>query len=417
MRKLIFILMGFTLSFNMLFAIDATLKIKKDVEQRAHIAIVDCSDMQNSKVFKIFLSDFKISGHFLSDTKHYNGDISSNFILPNLKGKEYIVKYKFEQSSGAKLIVKVLNASSSNIIFNKNYSISSIKKMPFLIHKSVSDINNILNYPDISWINRYVVYSVYTTPRHSEIRLADYTFNYKKTIVRGGLNLFPKWADAKQHNLYYTSYKSVLPTLYKLNIYSGVKTRIVSSEGMLVCSDVSSDGSKLLLTMAPNAQADIYQFNLLTHSKKRITRFNGIDVNGRYASDESHIIFVSNRLGYPNIFKKSINGSGISQIVYHGRKNSACDAYGDKVIYSSRETNNAFRNNRFNIYLLSESTLDTRPLTTTGANQFPRFSSDGSVVMFLKQYAGHTSVGYTNLNSYQSLLFPFNEKKVQSIDW
>ncbi len=417
MHKLILLLIGFTLSFNMLFAVDATLKIKKDVEQRTHIALIDCSEAQNSKVFKIFLSDFKISGHFLVDTKHYIGDISNNFILPKLKNKEYVLKYKFSQNNSSKLEVKLLNVSNGNIIFSKTYSILNRTKMPFLIHKSVSEVNNILNYPNISWINRYVVYSVYSAPRHSEIYLSDYTFNYKKIIVRGGLNLFPKWADRKQHNLYYTSYKNVLPTLYKLNIYTGTKTKIISSEGMLVCSDVSSDGSKLLLTMAPNAQADIYQLNLLTHSKKRITRFNGIDVNGRYASDENHIIFVSNRLGYPNIFKKSINASGISQMVYHGRNNSSCDAYGDKIIYSSRETNNAFRNNKFNIYLLSESTLDTRPLTTTGSNQFPRFSSDGSVVMFLKQYSGHTSVGYTNLNSYQSLLFPFYGKKVQSIDW
>ncbi len=90
-----------------------------------------------------------------------------------------------------------------------------------------------------------MVYAVYTTPGRSEIRLADYTFNYKKTIIKGGLNLFPKWADAKQRAVYYTSFRGVIPTLYKLNIYNGTKQKIISSEGMMVCSDVSKDGSKL----------------------------------------------------------------------------------------------------------------------------------------------------------------------------
>ncbi len=169
--------------------------------------------------------------------------------------------------------------------------------------------------------------------------------------------------------------------------------------------------------MAPEGQADIFELNLATRAKKRVTNFKGIDVNGRYVDDESRIVFVSNRLGYANVFKKSINSAATSQVVYHGRNNNACDAHGDRIVYTSRESSNAFGGNTFNLYLASTTSSDTRPLTTTGANQFPRFSADGSVILFLKQRAGSTSIGYTNLASYQSLLFPFNDRKVQAIDW
>jgi len=399
------------------FGVDATLKIEKDVEQRARIALMDGSPEQSNKVFDIFLSDLKISGHFLPDSTHHIGELSSDYIIPALKGQEYVIKYAMDQRSGVKLLVRVLQASNGTEIFKKSYAIPSTEKMPFLIHKAISDINDVLQYPSISWINRYVAYAVYTTPGRSEIRLADYTFNYKKTIIKGGLNLFPKWADRAQRNIYYTSYQGTLPTLYKLNIYDGTKTKIVSSAGMLVCSDVNNDGSKLLLTMAPEGQADIFEYDLASHSKKKITDFNGIDVNGRYVDDESRIVFVSNRLGYANVFKKSIQGGPTSQVVYHGRNNNACDAYEDKIVYSSRESNNAFGDNTFNLYLTSTGSSDTRPITTTGSNQFPRFSTDGSVVLFLKQSGHSSSIGYANLSSHQSLLFPFNDRKVQSIDW
>jgi TolB protein len=128
-------------------------------------------------------------------------------------------------------------------------------------------------------------------------------------------------------------------------------------------------------------------------------------------------VFISNRLGYANVFKKSINSAATSQVVYHGRNNNACDAHGDKIVYASRESNNAFGDNTFNLYLTSSRSSDTRPITTTGTNQFPRFSADGSVILFLKQSGHRTSIGYTNLTSYQSLLFPFSDRKVQSIDW
>ena len=417
MRHLFVVVLSMTLFTLNLFGVDATLKIEKDVEQRSRIALMDGSSEQSSKVFDILLSDLKISGHFLPDSTHHIGDLSSNYIIPALKSQEYVIKYSMDQRSSIKLLVRLLKASDGTQIFKKSYAIPKKAKMPFLIHKAISDINNILKYPSISWINRYVAYSVYTTPGRSEIRVADYTFTYKKTIIKGGLNLFPKWADSRQRSLYYTSYKGTLPTLYKLNIYNGTKTKIASSEGMLVCSDVSKNSSKLLLTMAPEGQADIYELDLTTKAKRRVTSFKGIDVNGRYVDDESRIIFISNRLGYANVFKKSIQGGATSQVVYHGRNNNACDAHGDKIVYSSRESNNAFGDNTFNLYLASTGSSDTRPITTTGANQFPRFSTDGSVILFLKQRGRSSSIGYTNLTSHQSLLFPFNDRKVQSIDW
>ncbi len=417
MRQLFAVLLSMTFFTLSLFGVDATLKIEKDVEQRARIALMDGSVEQDRKVFDILLSDLKISGHFLPDTTHHIGELSSNYIIPALKAQEYVIKYSMDQRSGAKLLVRLLKASNGTQIFKKSYAIPSKAKMPFLIHKAVSDINNILKYPSISWINRYVAYAVYTTPGRSEIRVADYTFNYKKTIIKGGLNLFPKWADSRQRSLYYTSYRGTLPTLYKLNIYNGTKTKITSSEGMMVCSDVSKDGSKLLLTMAPEGQADIYELDLASKAKRRVTNFKGIDVNGRYVDDESRIVFISNRLGYANVFKKSIKGGATSQVVYHGRNNNACDAHEDKIVYSSRESNNAFGDNTFNLYLTSTGSSDTRPITTTGSNQFPRFSTDGSVILFLKQSTRSSSIGYTNLTSQQSLLFPFSDRKVQSIDW
>jgi len=409
-------LLFFLFAIN-LWAVDATLTIEKDVEQRARIALEEGSVISNETVSKLFRSDMKVSGHFIVDTNRYRGAFDGPILDPSEKAQEYVLKYTMSREGHTKLSVRLLKASNGAELFKKSYAISSSAKIPFLVHKAVSDINNVLHYPSIDWINRYVIYARYTTPRHSEIVLADYTFTYEKTIIRGGLNLFPVWADSKQKSFYYTSYRGLVPTLYRLNIYTGAKTKIVSSEGMMVCSDVSRDGRKLLLTMAPSGQPDIYELNLSTGVKTRVTRFNGIDVGGKYVDDESRIVFVSNRLGYANIFKKDIHGSAVSQVVYHGRNNNACDAYKEKIVYTSRESSSAFGHNTFNLYLTSTRSTGTRPLTTTGSNQFPRFSSDGSVVQYIKHSRNGSSVGYINLQSKQSLLFPINGRKIQSIDW
>jgi len=399
------------------FAIDASLNIEKDVEARSHIAVVDASKQTNSSVYNIFVADLKISGHFIPSSDRYSEGFDTPIVTPTLKNQEYVLKYKYLQTNGAKLVIRLLRGSDSKEVFKKSYAINNKSKMPFLVHKAVYDINGFLRYPDIGWINRYVIFSRYTTPRHSEIVVADYTFRYKKVIIRGGLNLFPKWASRDQKSFFYTSFNGLYPTLYKLNLYTGAKSKILQSEGMVVCSDINSNASKILVTMAPNSQPDIYEVDLNTKNKYRITKFAGIDVNGKYVDDDKNIVFVSNRLGYANIFKKSIRGNSVSQLVYHGKNNNSVDSYKDKIVYSSRESSNEFGSNNFNIYLTNSNGYQTRAITTTGSNQFPRFNSNGTVIQYIKHTSSGSYIGYSNLNTHLSLLFNLGIKKIQAIDW
>jgi TolB protein len=412
MRFLIFFIFSISLFAN----VDATIRIEKDVDQRSKIALIDESSgvepYLSSKFFKILQDDLKIAGNFVTDKTHYLG-----MEAPSSEGKDYILKYRFNASSGASLDIKLIKAASNELIFSKNYNIGSMNKYPFLAHQAISDINDQIGYPSISWINRYVVYSRYSGAKQSQIILADYTMTYQKVMISGGLNLFPKWGDKEQNTIYYTSYNGSLPTLFKLNIYSGAKQRVASSEGMMVCSDVSADGSKILVTMAPSGQPDIYEIDVTSGVKNRLTTFSGIDVNGKYVDGGSSIVYISNPLGYANVYKKPLFGSAVNQLVFHGRNNNSCDSSGRNIVYSSRESSNKYSGNRFNIYLASSSGGETRPLTTTGNNQFPRFSSDGAIVMYIKYRGNSSSIGYINLNKRKTLLFPIAGNKVQSIDW
>lgn len=399
-----------------LFGADAKLTIEKNADNRTKIALIDGSqgvtDSLGQKFFQILLADLKISGHFLADTTHHKGDFKSNLFPPSIGNKEYVLKYALSQQGGLSLVVSLVNVSSGSSVFQKSYNMNSQDKYPFLAHKAISDMNAALNFPDISWINRYLLFSRYSGAKQSEILLADYTLNYTKVIISGGLNLFPKWADSEQKSFYYTSFSGRVPTLYRLNIYTGAKESMATSEGMLVCSDVNSNGTKALLTMAPNGQPDIYELDVATKQTRRLTDFGGIDVGGRYVDDYSGILFVSNRLGYPNIFKKSLFGSGVTQVVHHGRNNNQVDAFGDKIVYASRDAKRSF-----NLYLASSSGSGAYPLTSSGENQFPRFSSNGKVVLFVKQQGQGSAIGYINLETKQSEHFSLGGKKVQSIDW
>jgi TolB protein len=266
-------------------------------------------------------------------------------------------------------------------------------------------------------MDKFVLFSRYTGAKQSEIVIADYTLSYQKVIVSGGLNIFPKWSDKDQHSFIYTAYPKGIPTLYKLYIYKNKRVRLLSDSGMAICSDVSRNGNKILVTLTKDSQPDIYEFNIKTDKLTRLTTYSGIDVNAGYINDDKGIVFVSDRLSYPNIFSKKIGNKTIERLVYFGKNNSSCSTFNDKIVYASKESKSQFGGSNFNLYLISIQDDSIKKLTATGVNQFAKFSADGETILHTKRYKGRSYVGIIRLKHNRSFLFPLKVGKLQSIDW
>ena len=404
----------FLLTLN-LFSFDAVLDIEKDVASKTTLSLVEDtatagSTTNHSKMFQVLVNDLQMSGHFIVDKQLRRGDFNDPMVPVELHDREYILRYRYG-TTGTTLNLRLIRVADGVMVYQNNYSVNAMPRYPFLSHNGIVEINKVLGYEDISWMKRNILFSKYIGSSKSEIWIADYTLNFASVILRGGLNLFPKWANANQSAFYYTSYNNLLPTLYKVDMNSGSRKKVLASQGMLVASDVSVDGSRVLLTMAPNGQPDIYELNVLNGSKQRLTTFSGIDVNGKYIGDESRIAFVSNRIGGANIYTKSIGSRSVSRAAHYGNNNSSCDAFGQNLLYSVKEGGST------NIYLGSVNSSYVRPLTSNGRNILPRFSTDGKVILYIKQNGGRNSIGYMNLATKQSALFSMQSGKIQSIDW
>jgi len=408
------------------FAVDATVEIVKKMDKLPKIALQDASinsvDQDfRKKFFKILVGDLRVSSHFnVVDeymTSSYIGTLEQNF-LSELK-VDLILRFSVDFEPDGTIIaqVKLLNAKNGQVDSEKIYKISKKNRYPFLAHKIVVELNSKIGAPSIKWMEQFVIFSKYTQSKKSEIVISDYTLSFQKTMVKGGLNIFPKWANKSQNAFYYTSYNGLKPTLYKVSVRDGKRKKIISSSGMLVCSDVSSDGSKLLLTMAPNDQADIYQYDINTKELEKITSYSGIDVNGGFIDNDKRVVFVSDRLGYPNVFAQTIGSKSVEQMVYHGRNNNSVSAFDNYIVYSSREKSSEFGSKTFNLYLISTKTDYIRQLTATGKNLYPRFADDSETIMFIKYYNNESALGIIRLNANKSYHFPLKVGKIQSIDW
>jgi len=414
------IIISILLIIASLFANDATIDVVKKADSLPGIAVEDSSISYDQtfrgKFFKALVADLNVLSIFNVDRNYRTVAYDASSVSVENKDINYVLRYKLSEDNNRALNVEIKLISKDNIVFSKNYKVNSSDIYMFVSHTIAFDINEFMGEASVEWMKRKVIFSKMISPQKSELVISDYTLTYQHVIVKGGFNVFPKWANKEQSAFYYSSLDDKKPTLKYVDTKTGKSQVVKSSDGMMICSDVNEDGTKLLLTMAPKGQPDIYLYDVNTKNTKMLTNYGGIDVGGQFLGKDN-VVFVSDRLGYPNIFSLNMNSGSVEQVVHYGKSNAACSVFGKYIVYKARETSDSFGNNTFNLHLVSTETDSIRRLTAVGVNEFPRFSVDGDAIIFIKNYQSQSSIGIIRLNHNKNYLFPLKSGKIQAMDW
>ena len=402
------------------FGADATIEVVKKVDLLPSIGVEDSSvgydDTLRRSFFKTFIGDLNVLSLFNVDRQEYKISYENGDVVAENRDKDYVIRYNVSEGSDKTFDVSMKIMKKSVVVVTKTYKIKNKNLYVFVAHAMAYDVNEYMGAAPVEWMKRKVLLARFVSPGQSEILVCDYTLAFSQRIVKGGINVFPKWANKDQSAFYYTYLSGRKPVLKRVDIKTGKALSILSSDGMMVCSDVSADGKKLLVTMAPEGQPDIYLYNVDSKKSMRLTTYEGIDVGGQFMSDNK-VAFISNRLGYPNLFALTIGSNAVQQLVFEGKSNSSCSAYNGYVVYKARESSDTFGDNTFNLHLISTGSATVRRLTATGVNEFPRFSSDGDAILYVKENMQGSSIGVIRLKYNKNYLFPLSYGKIQSIDW
>ncbi len=402
-------------------ALDATLEIITSSTKLPFIVVEHIADNNEygQKLLSQLVGDLKVSNHFQVEKGESVKDREPDFQTYKDKKIDLIARVSASKRGGGiagrLVLYDVRNAKK---VLEQEYTQPTLNRYPFLAHEMCIGINTYVQAPRIDWMRELVVLSKYTTSGNSLITLADYTLTFQQDIIQGGLNIFPKWGNKEKTIIYFTRYINDKPTILRYELSTNTAEIITQSDGMAVVSDVSSDGQRLLLSLTPNkGAADVYLYELQTKNLKRLTTFSGIDVGGKFINGEKEVAFVSDRLGYPNVFATNIEGGNVEQLVFHGRNNSSVASHDKYIVYTSRESNNEFGLNTFNIYLIATNSDFIRRLTEKGSNQMPTFSKDGKNIMYIKHTQTQSALGIIRLDYNSSYFFSLPKVKIQSYDW
>lgn len=398
MRLLCTIFIFFASLFGMQ---DATMVVSNEALSLPKLKIIDKSGNINQRLkdnfYSVLKSDFKVTAAYELDETNY----------------DFVFEYSLLQTSNSIEIKGVLKDKNGKQIYTKSLVSNDVNNYVFLAHNYIVEFAKEMKLDDVSWMNQKIIFAKKISSKKSSIVIADYTLSYQKPIITTGLNLFPKWADNAQSSFYYSDYSGKNIVLYRYDILTGKKEAIMNGYGMLVVTDVSKDGGKILVTMAPNDQPDIYLYNVINRTSKKITDYKGIDVSGKFIKNDSAIVFVSDRLGYPNVFMQDIGSfSSVKPMVFKGKNNSSISTHDNYIVYSSREDSATF-----NLYLMSLNTDYIRQLTLNGKNVFPNYSHNGNSILFLKHLGNQSSVVVLRIEQNLAFSFALKAGLIHSFDW
>jgi TolB protein len=201
-------------------------------------------------------------------------------------------------------------------------------------------------------------------PRYNKIIAATNTHGalFRPLSFNRDISLLPRWAP-NGSALVYTILTRNGTQVYFHNLEPNANglgpSRFLNEPGGLNTGGAfAPDGKRLIMTLSPNQNADLFEYNLERNTLRQLTSRSGIETQADWSRDGRKIVFVSDRSGTPQVYLLDL------------------------------ETNE-----------------DLRLTFDTGYNADPRFSPDSRLILFTKRVD----------DKYQIFIMDINGENVRQI--
>ena len=221
--------------------------------------------------------------------------------------------------------------------------------------------------------------------RRKRLAVMDYDgANLQYLTDESAIVLAPRFAP-NTRDIIYTSYETGLPQVFLLNIDTGRRSQLLEdTTNMATAPRFSPDGTKVVMSIIDGSNTDIYQVDLNSRSRTRLTNSGGIDTTPSFSPDGSRIVFASDRGGSQQLYVMPASGGEARRI------SSGGGSYGTPV-WSPRGDMIAFtkiRSGRFHIGVMRVDGSRENLLTASFIDEAPTWSPNGRVLMFFRETAG-----------------------------
>ncbi len=245
------------------------------------------------------------------------------------------------------------------------------------------------------------------------LKLADYDGRHAKTImVSPEPILSPVWSpDAKR--LAYVSFEHKRAGIYEQELATGKRRRLTALPGINGAPAYSPDGSKMVLVLSRQTKPKLYLMDLQTTQLTQLTHDNAIDTEPHWLADGSGLLFTSNRGGGVQIYRYDLKTKKITRVTYKGRYNvhANMDPKQEHIIYHHRVDGHD------EVAMQHLKTGRLRLLTKIGSIESPSLSPNGRMVVFARRDHGRSVLGMVSIDGRIHLMLPADEGGVREPSW
>ena len=228
-------------------------------------------------------------------------------------------------------------------------------------------------------------------PGYAKVIVATDTHATRLRLIshNSGINLLPKWSPSGL-SMVYTVLGDRGTQVYLHNFgkngSTNSKSRYLTDQGALnTGGSFSPDGSRLVLTMSENNNADLFSINLNKNKRIKLTSRTGIETQAHWARDGSKIVFVSDRSGTPQVYLLEVDTREDLRITFDGTYNAdpKWSPDGQSILFTKRV------NGKDQVHIMDRYGENVRAVTrgVYDAEQ-AEWSPDGRQIVFTSNRTG-----------------------------
>lgn len=177
------------------------------------------------------------------------------------------------------------------------------------------------------------------------------------------ISLYPRWFP-DGNRLVYSSFLKGFPDLYQIELSTGRRQRISSFPGLNTGGAVSPDSQFMALVLSREGNPELYLRDLRTGADRRMTRtLKAIESSPSWSPDGKRVAYVSDTSGSPQIYILSREGGGARRVTTRGVENVAPSWGPNNVIAFASRTGRQYQ-----IGLVHPDSGETRMIALDGAS-------------------------------------------------
>lgn len=227
--------------------------------------------------------------------------------------------------------------------------------------------------------------------------------------------LSPSWAPGGGEIAYVSFENGGRPGIYRHQLRTGLRERMVSFPGINGAPAWSPDGNKLAMVLSKGGNPDIYVMDMGTRRLSSVVSHYAIDTEPSWMPDGKSLLFTSDRGGAPQIYRVELSSGKVERLTFDGDYNARATFLPERnaIVMVHRPSGQR----AFHVAIQSLDSGQVRILSQSSLDESPSVAPNGAMLMYATKHAGRGILAVVSVDGSVRFRLPSSAGDVREPAW